>query len=584
MSKSREVLRDRFKMEAFRPHQEEVVETIAKGRDVLLVMSTGGGKSLCFQVPGIMRGGTTLVVSPLIALIQDQVEKLAAAGFQAEALHSGRSREEQRAIVQRHQRGELDFLYCAPERMGSELFTKALVERRPSLVAIDEAHCVSHWGHDFRPDYIELGPRLRALRPAPIAAFTATATPRVQEDIRTGLGLENPVNFIRGFRRTNLGLNLWEVSKMKRLAATRGILEAAEARPAIVYTGSRKRAEDWAKALGKEWRTGAYHAGMEDAQKDRVQRAYAEGRIEVVCATIAFGMGVDKADVRTVIHSCLPDSLEGYYQEVGRGGRDGLPAEAYLLWDDSDEERLEWILGKNYPEPEILSEVHGALRESPLSLKDVVSRVTIQTVDEVERVVQNALEKLGIHGGAVRTGSDRRARWRQASAEGWLASYAAQRLHRQEQAARVLDFARSAGCRMVHLVSHFGDKDDSEPCGRCDSCTGACKPALAAPTKAVRKARPPKLGEADVDTANEVLAVLRRSRRGKKSEGRVHSDGLGGTPPRPRFRHIVDRMVDGGYAKREPSTYKGRKFNFLLLTEAGRRARLTAADLGIEAA
>ena len=586
MSILREVLRDRFGFEAFRPHQEKTCEVIVEGHDVLVVMSTGAGKSLCFQVPGIVRGGRTLVVSPLIALITDQVEKLSPKGFAAEALHSGRSREDQEAILARWQRGELDFLYCAPERMGNEAFMKVVTAHKPNLIAVDEAHCVSQWGHDFRPDYQLLGGRLPALRPAPIVAFTATATPKVQEDIRAGLGLREPRTFVHGFRRTNLALNVWEVEKRMRLAATRTILEEAGALPAIVYAGSRRRAEDWAKALGKLYRTGAYHAGLQDAEKERVQCAFSAGELDVVVATIAFGMGVDKADVRTVVHSCLPDTLEAYYQEVGRAGRDQHPAQAILLWDAEDQERLAWILGKNYPDPEVLSQVHRALAGGPQHPKQVAAQVELDTEDDAEAVVQNALDKLLIHGGAERTGPERWARWRQIDSPDWLSSYAAQRLHREEQADRVAEFARSGGCRMVHLVDHFGDTDDTEPCGRCDACSGAQKPERFAASRSTpaRKASPPKLGEQDVAVANAVLAALNRTRRGKGSEGKIHR-ALGGSPPRPRYRSIVDRMVENGFARREPSSYQGRNFNFLLLTPAGRRTRsLSAADLGIEAA
>ena len=342
------LLRDAFGFDSFRPYQEDVCRAAANGADVLLVMPTGAGKSLCYQLPGLARGGTTLVVSPLIALMEDQVAALSKRGFSAERIHSGRDRAASRAACKAYLDGALDFLFIAPERLGVPGFPEMLARRKPTLIAVDEVHCISQWGHDFRPDYRMLGERLPMLRPAPIIALTATATPRVQDDIVAELGLEAPSRFIHGFRRTNIAIEVVERNPSDRADVVRQLLANPAHRPAIVYAPTRKSTEALAKLLSKRFRTAAYHAGLGAGVRDAVQAAFLGGQLEVIVATTAFGMGIDKADVRMVVHAALPATLEGYYQEMGRAGRDGAPSRAVLLHSFADTKTHEFFFERDY--------------------------------------------------------------------------------------------------------------------------------------------------------------------------------------------------------------------------------------------
>jgi RecQ family ATP-dependent DNA helicase len=342
-----------FGFPAFRVNQEEVCRAAISGRDLLLVMPTGAGKSLCYQLPAVARGGTALVISPLIALMEDQAAKLAARGLRVARIHSGLDRQTARQACIDYLSGALQFLFIAPERLRVPGFAEMLGKRKPSLVAIDEAHCISQWGHDFRPDYRMLGQHLHLLRPAPVLALTATATPIVQNDILAQLALNDAVRFIHGFRRDNLAIEVVEVPKPMRteraLELLRDTTHDNPRRPAIVYAPTRKDADETAAALAAHFPAAAYHAGLDAEQRDRVQRKFLDGALEVVVATIAFGMGIDKADVRTVIHTALPASLEAYYQEIGRAGRDGLPSRTILMHSYADRRTHEFFMERDYP-------------------------------------------------------------------------------------------------------------------------------------------------------------------------------------------------------------------------------------------
>ena len=522
-----DLLHTAFGFASFRPNQEAVCRAAVEGRDCLLVMPTGAGKSLCYQLPGLARGGTTLVISPLIALMEDQVAKLKERGFAVERIHSGRDRAASRQVCLDYLAGKLQFLFIAPERLRVTGFPEMLAKRRPTLIAIDEAHCISQWGHDFRPDYRMIGQHLPLLRPAPVMALTATATPIVQNDIVEQLGLPETVRFIHGFRRSNIAVEVVEVPPSMRAELARDILLQQGCRPAIVYVPTRKQADALATNLASSFPAAAYHAGLMAERRRDVQARFLEARLDVIIATIAFGMGIDKPDVRTVIHTALPGSLEAYYQEIGRAGRDGLPSRAVLMHSYADRHTHDFFFERDYPDVGVLESIFNRLGEAPVAKEEIQRRVRMDAES-----FDKALEKLWIHGGAVVDFAENIAR----GTGDWRPSYQAQSEQKAAQLEQMLRYTETGQCRMCALVGHFGDSGDSRAkCGICDFCApGDC---IAQDYRGAN--------EAEMATARAALAALRRGEA--PSSGKLHAQVVPhGELTRDEFEQLLGSMARAG--------------------------------------
>ncbi|RUM47206.1 MAG: DNA helicase RecQ [Desulfocapsa sp.] len=337
------LLQKHFGYHQFRPLQKEIIENFSKGKDAVVLMPTGGGKSLCFQLPALSFEGLTLVISPLIALMKDQVDALNANGITAAFWNSSLNLGEQSIVKAEVEQARLKLLYIAPERIASEGFLEWLVKQKVAAIAVDEAHCISQWGHDFRPDYRNLHLLRQALPDLPVMALTASATPQVKTDIIEQLNLDQPQVFHSSFYRDNLHIRV--IPKRNELPKIVELLKEHKGQSVIIYCFSRKDTEELASILRElDLPAAAYHAGMNAADRNRVQEEFIRDEINIITATIAFGMGIDKPDVRLIIHRTFPKTMEGYYQEIGRAGRDGLPCDCVLLYSAGDKIKLDYFL------------------------------------------------------------------------------------------------------------------------------------------------------------------------------------------------------------------------------------------------
>ena len=401
MEEAQLALRKYFGFDDFREGQREVIDAILGGRDTVVVMPTGGGKSLCFQLPAMMKQGVTVVISPLIALMKDQVDALHARGLPATFINSSVDFEEQKERIAGVRRGDFKLLYVAPERFRSAHFVETLQRAEISLLAVDEAHCISSWGHDFRPDYLRLKTFLERIGRPQTVALTATATPYVRSDIIEQLSLRDPLAFVSGFDRPNLSLGVVHTEKEReKIAHIRRLAAQYEGQSGIIYASTRKAVEAVTQRLtAAKLNVVAYHAGMTDEERVRAQDEFMSGRTQMIVATNAFGMGIDKADIRFVTHYHMPGSVEAYYQEIGRAGRDGKPSTCLLLFNYADKRTQDYFIEGSYPPPELIAKVYEALagtgqQRIELSTKEIAARSGVRN----EMAVQSALitlEKAG---------------------------------------------------------------------------------------------------------------------------------------------------------------------------------------------
>ena len=550
-------LREHFGFADFREGQREVITAVLEGKDAVVVMPTGSGKSLCYQLPAMMFGGATLVVSPLIALMKDQVDALKARDLPATFINSSIGEREQWARIDALREGQFKLVYVAPERFRSSRFLEALKSVSVSLFAVDEAHCISTWGHDFRPDYLRLKGVVQALNAtgggARTIALTATATPYVRSDIIQQLGLKKPQTFVSGFDRPNLTIDVVHTEKEREKVARIKRLAKTHDGSGIIYASTRKAVEQVAQQLqGQGLSVSAYHAGMGDAVRVKAQEDFMAGRTQMIVATNAFGMGIDKPDIRFVAHYQMPGSIEAYYQEIGRAGRDGLPSSCVLLFNYADKNTHDFFIEGSYPSAEVVRDVYNALVATGLKRIELsASEIAKRTGARNEMAVQSSLYLLERAGhiqrvaSSVSPGGSRSAGnppWnattgtvgaspalaaRDSTASNssrrtrgivMLDSVPATKLRvTPEDVARraalerrklreIIEFCYTEYCYRAHILDYFGDRHHSRQCGTCGNCssdTAARTPLTSAEMLSDAGAR----GQTGKDRANSGFAV-----------------------------------------------------------------------------
>jgi len=477
-----EALRRHFGYKFFQSGQEEVIRRVMDGKDTLAILATGAGKSLCYQLPALLLPGTTIVVSPLIALMKDQLDMLADAGISGSiALNSTLTDDEESAHLETIARGHLKLIYVTPERLEDEAFVEVLKRLHVPLFVVDEAHCISQWGHDFRPAYLNLGRVIAGLGRPTVLALTATATPAVREDIITQLGIPNAKSIVRGFDRPNL---VYEVARAASDDDKLRVLRNKLGGPlrgtlGIIYTATIKNTYAVSEYLREELGVEAdvYHSKLQKAERDRVHDRFMNEEVKIVVATNAFGLGIDKANIRFVIHYDLPGSVEAYTQEAGRAGRDAEESTCLLLYRQSDTRVQNYFLTGKYPDVEEVQKVYGTLQYFAQQ-DDGVSLSDLRKISQLPLTKLKVILALLKKGGFIRNVSKGMyglppALKKHADRTLNLASYETKRSYDQSKLAMMLQYCETRSCRRKFILNYFGEEYDLPNCGACDNCRAA---------------------------------------------------------------------------------------------------------------
>jgi ATP-dependent DNA helicase RecQ len=516
-------LRSTFGFEQLRPGQAEVIRSVMDGRDTLAVMPTGAGKSLCYQLPALHLEGTTIIVSPLISLMKDQVDKLQERGLEALQVNSTLTAEGEEIALDSIEKEASDFVFTTPERLTSPAFLQALRGTTIDFVVIDEAHCISEWGHDFRPSYLALRSALAELGDPPILALTATATPEVIDDIRQQLGRPRMLVFDTGIYRSNLELQVEHVSgDAEKQAELLRVLENSEG-SGIIYTATVKHVEDVTRFLqGEGFEVLSYHGRLAAKRRKESQDRFMAGELKAMVATNAFGMGIDKADIRFVIHYDMPGSLEAYYQEAGRAGRDGERAQCVLLYDPRDRRTQLFLMTGRYPSEKEVQRVYTALTELQREEKDIsVARLQERAAPVARTKTRVTLARFCEAGivRQLRPGQYElgKRRLQPSQLAELVAGWRRRDERDREKLERMEAYARSALCRWRVLGDYFSEEAGEERCGVCDNC----RKGLAERAEGVERVEKAERTEKTESTERFTLSVGDRVSLPRHGEGKV---------------------------------------------------------------